>query len=161
MNLNLLPSLNKNNTQKNLDYSINYKGKTISIKKDLIDSYQKAVSYKYISPKNNTFDSNLKYNFSSLNEIYLNKNNSIKFNDNDADEDNIEFSKSTNNFNTQYTFSSKNLNNNRSSNNIISNNNKDYANRSEYPIGPIVFPRMISLLQPDLQRSPLCLLLPA
>ena len=56
MNLNLLPSLNKknefkiNNTQKNLDYSINYKGKTISIKKDLFDSYQKAVSFKYLCP---------------------------------------------------------------------------------------------------------------
>ena len=82
-------------------------------------------SYKYISPKSNTFDSNLKYNFSSSNEIYLNKNNSIKINDNDADEDNIEFSKSTNNFNTQYTFSSKNLNNNISSNSIISNNNNN------------------------------------
>lgn len=85
-------------------------------------------SYKYISPKSNTFDSNLKYNFSSSNEIYLNKNNSIKINDNDADEDNIEFSKSTNNFNTQYTFSSKNLNNNRSSNSIISNNNNNNSN---------------------------------
>ena len=80
-------------------------------------------SYKYISPKNNTFDSNLKYNFNSLNDIYLNKSNSIKVNDNDGDEDNIEFSKSTNNFNKQYTFSSKNLNNNRSSNSITNNNN--------------------------------------
>ena len=80
-------------------------------------------SYKYISTKNNTFETNLKYNFNSLDEIYLNKNNSIKINDNDGDEDNIEFSKSTNNFNTQYAFSSKNLNNNRNSNNIISNNN--------------------------------------
>ena len=92
-------------------------------------------SYKYISPKNNTFDSNLKYNFSSLNEIYLNKNNSIKFNDNDADEDNIEFSKSTNNFNTQYAFSTKNLNNNRNSNSIISNNdNNNSSNILNYYI---------------------------
>ena len=56
MILNLLPSINRsnefkiNNTQKSLDYSINYKGKTKSIKKDLFDSYQKAISYKYIIP---------------------------------------------------------------------------------------------------------------
>ena len=91
-------------------------------------------SYKYMSPKNNTFDSNLKYNFSSLNENYLNKNNSIKINDNAGDEDSIEFSKSTNNFNTQYTFSSKNINNNRSSNSIISNNNNNSSNILNYYI---------------------------
>ena len=82
-------------------------------------------SYKYISTKSNTFDTNLKYNFNSLDEIYLNKTNSIKNNDNDGEEDNIEFSKSTNNFNSQYAFSSKNLNNNRNSNSIISNNNSN------------------------------------
>jgi len=91
-------------------------------------------SYKYMSPKNNTFDSNLKYNFSSLNENYLNKNNSIKINDNAGDEDSIEFSKSTNNFNTQYTFSSKNINNNRSSNSIINNNNNNSSNILNYYI---------------------------
>lgn len=56
MILNLLPSINKNkdfkiyNEQKDHDYSIIYKGKAKSIKKDLFDSYQKAISYKYISP---------------------------------------------------------------------------------------------------------------
>ena len=84
MNLNLLPSLNKNNTQKNLDYSINYKGKTISIKKDLIDSYQKAVSYKYISPsiKNrilsiNNKENKNKQNFNlTLSKEFIDKHNS-------------------------------------------------------------------------------------
>jgi len=90
MNLNLLPSLNKsnelkiNNTQKNLDYSINYKGKSKSIKKDLFDSYQKAISYKYISPSiknkilniNNKGNKN-KQNFNlTLTKEFIDKNDS-------------------------------------------------------------------------------------
>ena len=113
----ILIPYNKNN---NTYIHYNYMNSTLNN-----TNKSKLNSYKYISTKNNTFETNLKYNFNSLDEIYLNKDNSIKINDNDGDEDNIEFSKSTNNFNSQYAFSSKNLNNNRNSNSIISNNNSN------------------------------------